>query len=243
MCATLGVSHRSYPRLGEGFSMITNEYKTNFQHRTVICRVYGKRAKGNYTFWFDAEDENLVRRHKWNMTPKRYVYCTCHQILLHRLLTNAPAGRVVDHIDHHPENNRKVNLRVVSHAENMWNRGANANNPLPVKGIRWNGASWGAEIQKNAQVFKKYGFDTMHEAICWKIRREYELYGDKSPNYRPVLKHMPKKLLKIYFPEIYGQHNHKFIGSFIFNAHYKNRQHKNWDKHMAAARKDVGTPM
>jgi hypothetical protein len=41
---------------------------------------------------------------------------------LHRFVTNAPKGMVVDHRNHDTLDNRKANLKVCSHAENMKNR-------------------------------------------------------------------------------------------------------------------------
>lgn len=221
--------------------MITNTYKTGPTY--TLCYIKGKRNNKTRSFWFNYEDEKLVRQHKWNINSKFYVYCTCHGYLLHRLITGAERGEVVDHINRLPQDNLRSNLRRVSHAENMWNRHANKNTnmPLPVKGVFWNGASWQTRIEKHGHVFNKAGFDTMHEAICWKIRREYELYGDKSPNYKRVLKKMPRHLLKIYFPEIYGEHNDRFIGSPIFNAHYKNESHKSWKKNCIGVRKAGAT--
>lgn len=56
-------------------------------------------------------------------------------VLLHRLLTNAPAGKVVDHIDGDPTNNTRANLRVCSHAENMRNRAMNFRSAVGRKGV------------------------------------------------------------------------------------------------------------
>lgn len=41
---------------------------------------------------------------------------------LHRLLTNAPKGMEVDHIDRDKLNNKRENLRIVTSQENKWNR-------------------------------------------------------------------------------------------------------------------------
>lgn len=215
--------------------MITNKYSTTTTHPIVY--IHGKRDKKVRSFWFSVEDEELVRQHIWNMNNKKYIVCTCHSILLHRLVMGAKKGQEVDHINRTPQDNMRQNLRIVTHAENLRNRVANKENSLPVKGVYWTGHSWSTEIVKNGYAFTKAGFDTLPEAICWKIRREYELYGDKSPNYRPILKKMPKHLLRIYFPEIYGNKATKFIGSPIFNAHYKNSQHKNWYRHIKGVRK------
>jgi hypothetical protein len=43
---------------------------------------------------------------------------------LHRILTNAPQGRVVDHVDGDTLNNRMSNLRVVTIGENNKNKGS-----------------------------------------------------------------------------------------------------------------------
>lgn len=51
-----------------------------------------------------------------------YVVAGKNQIFLHRLVMDAPAGLVVDHIFHNPLENRKMFLRVCTHQENMQNR-------------------------------------------------------------------------------------------------------------------------
>jgi hypothetical protein len=43
-------------------------------------------------------------------------------ILMHRLITKAPPGMVVDHINHDGLDNRRCNLQVCTHQENMWNQ-------------------------------------------------------------------------------------------------------------------------
>lgn len=223
--------------------MIGNTYKLLLHNQTKVT-VTGKRNGKNRTFLITTSDEPLVRRHTWNVSSKGYVTCTCHGFLLHRFLLEPDTSLEVDHVDRNPSNNTRTNLRAVTHAENLRNQTVHTNNKqlCPVKGVYWTGSSWTTEIIRNGVKFGKSGFDTMHEAICYKIRREYELYGDKSPNYRGVLKKLPRSLLLIYFPEIYGKRAQEFIGTPIFNAHYKNSHHKNWHRHVLGVRK-VGVPM
>lgn len=235
--ATFGVSHRSAKtRVKRVFSiMITNTYTNTTTH--PLCYIRGKRDGKERSFWFDTVDERLVRSHIWNMSSDFYVKCVCHGYLLHRLIMQAKKGEIVDHINHLPQDNMRQNLRIVTHTENMWNRQPNKDNPLPVRGVAWNGSSWSTTVTKNGHKFKKAGFETLPEAICYKIRQDYELHGDKSPNYRPILKEMPRKWLLTYFPEIYSHRNQEFIGTPIFNAHYKNSQHKSWHRHLLGVRK------
>lgn len=223
------------------FSMITNKYYRTTSH--INCHILGKRNGRIPVFSFSFEDEKLVRSHRWNITNKKYPFCVCHNYQLSRLLMDAPKDQEVDHRDRNPQNNCRYNLRIVTHAENMRNRMANSNKTygIPVKGVYWGGASWCVETHKNGAKWSKRGFETLPEAICYKIRREYELFGDKSPNYRPILKKMPRRWLLTYLPEIYSHRNQEFIGSPIFNAHYKNSNHKSWHKHLLGVRKAGAT--
>ena len=80
----------------------------------------------------DLEDVPLVLEGKWFIRSRtRYVARTIWtgsttgspQITyLHRRITGAPKGLEVDHINRNPLDNRKSNLRVCTHAENMKNR-------------------------------------------------------------------------------------------------------------------------
>jgi hypothetical protein len=56
---------------------------------------------------------------------------------LHRLLTGAPEGLVVDHLNRNPLDNRRANLRVVTQAENATNRKLNVRNRTGVRGVRF----------------------------------------------------------------------------------------------------------
>jgi hypothetical protein len=48
--------------------------------------------------------------------------CDRRLVKLHRILSGAAPGLVVDHINHDPLDNRRCNLRVVTQAENVRNR-------------------------------------------------------------------------------------------------------------------------
>jgi hypothetical protein len=59
-------------------------------------------------------------------------------LAMHRVVTGAQRGYVVDHINHNGLDNRRKNLRVVSQSENMLNRGGlDANKSSGFRGVFW----------------------------------------------------------------------------------------------------------
>lgn len=84
-----------------------------------------KLSRGLVTI-IDAEDFEMVSQHKWfAMRSGSIDYAVrAHgkkKILLHRVLLNAPDGMHVDHRNHDGLDNRRVNLRVCTPAENSRN--------------------------------------------------------------------------------------------------------------------------
>jgi hypothetical protein len=58
-------------------------------------------------------------------------------ITLHRFITNAIKGLVVDHINRNTLDNRNENLRVVKQRENCQNKKIQSNNKTGVRGVIW----------------------------------------------------------------------------------------------------------
>mgnify|MGYP001603275765 CR=1 FL=1 len=76
----------------------------------------------------DKRDIPLVCQYHWTFQGKarcRYVYSSSGpgpRILLHRLILNAKPGQIVDHKNGNSLDNRRSNLRIVTHSENQKNR-------------------------------------------------------------------------------------------------------------------------
>jgi hypothetical protein len=90
---------------------------------------------------FDATDVDIVRQYSWRLTKNKYVIGQGPRpdrtpVLLHRLLTGAPPQKEVDHINHDPLDNRRSNMRIVSHMDNLWNRkGATSLSSTGIRGV------------------------------------------------------------------------------------------------------------
>ena len=57
--------------------------------------------------------------------------------LMHRLLMGNPDGMQIDHRNGNRLDNRRANLRLASHSENLHNRGRSTNNTSGFKGVSW----------------------------------------------------------------------------------------------------------
>lgn len=77
-------------------------------------------------FLCDKEDLDYVNLRTWHRTKAGRGYAASRinnkTTYFHRLVLDANKGKDVDHINHNTLDNRKKNLREITHTENMWNR-------------------------------------------------------------------------------------------------------------------------
>ncbi len=77
---------------------------------------------GGYA-WVDAADYEWLNGHHWRLLngyPSRRE--KNREVLMHRLIMQAPAGKVVDHIDGNRRNACRSNLRICTRGENQFNQ-------------------------------------------------------------------------------------------------------------------------
>ncbi len=86
------------------------------------------RARAGHPFLIDAEDLPKISGFKWSVSSdggkRMYVSTRIEgkKIYLHRFLLEAPHDQRVDHRNGDPLDNRKANLRLATHQQNMFNR-------------------------------------------------------------------------------------------------------------------------
>lgn len=96
-------------------------------------------ANGAYAL-VDATDATRIDAFRWTaytMRDKQYVVAlhTDPRVYLHRFLLEAPSGYEVDHINGDPLDNRRANLRLVTHAQNLQNQRPQMGRSSRYKGV------------------------------------------------------------------------------------------------------------
>ena len=92
----------------------------------------------------------------------------------HRLVMNPPKDMEVDHINHNTLDNRRENLRIVSHVVNMANRKRQYNNKFGLNGIRQRNGYYYVQIRINKKLINLGRYETLEEAKAARIRGEYK---------------------------------------------------------------------
>lgn len=84
----------------------------------------------------DIED-SWIDKYMWSKHHSGYAYAQIdgEVIAMHRLLTDKPVGKFVDHANHDRLDNRRINLRVCSNTENRRNSHKSKRNSTGYKGV------------------------------------------------------------------------------------------------------------
>jgi len=141
--------------------------------------IYTNSADKLFKVIMDAKDVDILNKYdarveiNYNRTKIPYAAIkvdkkTGARRMLHRVIMNAPPGKVVDHINHNTLDNRKDNLRIVSYVENARNRaGLNRNNKSGYPGLRWHTEinKWVATIKINYKEIYLGAFINKEDAI------------------------------------------------------------------------------
>jgi len=137
----------------------------------------------------DVLDENLLLDFAWKVSSKGYAvrYFTsegiARRLWLHRVIAGAIKGQIVDHANGNTLDNRRCNLRICSHAENMRNRKMHKNNSCGLKGVYFdksvgNRMFWRAQIRhggKKIYLGRFQDAETAHSAYLMAAKK---LHGD-----------------------------------------------------------------
>ena len=148
-----------------------NEYIIKDNYAEIVLKT----RKGEVTgiAIIDKEDIDRCKQHKWHIKESRntdYAITTINEnkkIFLHRYILNYTGNLDIDHINHNGLDNRKENLRIISHAKNIANQYNDDNGICKVKSGRYR-----VTICKNSKSIYIGTYDTFDKAYI--VRKSLE---------------------------------------------------------------------
>lgn len=161
---------------------VRNPNRARFAHGGRPTRPHGSLPTGCK---IDEGDRPLLVGRSWHITNTGYVAARISNkiVLLHRLITRAPADAVVDHINGDRLDNRRANLRVVSQRMNSQNQRLSAASSSGYRGVCWDRQrnKWIAQATLHGRHIFIGRFETVEQAAeaahLWRVRN--------MPAYRP----------------------------------------------------------
>lgn len=137
------------------------DYKTDPETGAVLVPLRTSDGKELHAL-IDADDLDMVRQYLWRAYSREtkgdrtYFYVMTRDpnpphgsVYMHRLIMGVSDRAIhIDHINHNPLDNRRENLRVVNHQQNIFNRRPNRNSTSPFKGVAW----WSAQSRWVATI-------------------------------------------------------------------------------------------
>ena len=131
----------------------------------------------------DIEDIELFADKRVCKDSKDYAICTWEgkQRKVHRIIMGVVdnISIEVDHINGDPSDNRKCNLRLCTHSENLKNQKKNSRNTSGYKGVRWEESKkrWRVEITVNGKRYR-YRYKSKEKAIAKRKELEEKYFGE-----------------------------------------------------------------
>lgn len=96
-------------------------------------------------------------------------------MLMHHLIISPEEGKEIDHVNRNGLDNRKKNLRCVTHAQNLQNQVKHKNNNSGYRNVYWSEGKrkWIAEIKINGrQIRKEFDYKINAALFAEKMRKE-----------------------------------------------------------------------
>ena len=140
-------------------------------------------TRGKFALVDTADYYHLVK-YKWTVQSNANTSYASGKVAgkvtkMHRLIMNAPADLLVDHIDHNGLNNCRSNLRLCTPAQNARNSVSRKGSTSRYKGVSWSRErkKWAASIQFNRKIYQLGYFQSHFAAARAYDKKAKELHG------------------------------------------------------------------
>ena len=96
-------------------------------------------TKKGVEFYFDIEDFDKVKKHAWYLSKRGYITTNIKRRArpMHKFLLGDIKNAEVDHISGNKLDNRRRNLRICTHQENMFNQKRKCTNTTGFVGVSY----------------------------------------------------------------------------------------------------------
>jgi hypothetical protein len=142
----------------------------------------------------DDEDFKLVSKYKWRLNKHfkndaRYAQCVIkdecgkrRSLVMHRMILKPEKGDKVDHINHNCLDNRRKNLRICTHQQNIMNQLPQKGRSSKYKGVvlmkNYKIKKWRSCIKYNGKACNLGYYKTEKEAALMYDAKAKELFGE-----------------------------------------------------------------
>lgn len=135
----------------------------------------------------DAADFDWLNQWKWCCNSRGYVMRKAPRkkgkrktIRMHRVILSPPGDMEVDHINGNPLDNRRCNLRICTHTQNLANSRKRAGCSSRYKGVWWdsNRRKWQAYIRSASKRIHLGRFNTEEAAAAAYDQAALEYFGE-----------------------------------------------------------------
>ena len=138
----------------------------------------------------DDEDYDWLNQWKWCVQKNHRRYYAMRGLYedgikiktlrMHRVILKPIKGFETDHINHNGLDNRKSNLRLCSHQQNMQNQRGNQNTSSRFKGVTFekNISKWRGQLRHNSKTYHLGCFDIEIDAAIAYDKKAQEVFGE-----------------------------------------------------------------
>lgn len=130
---------------------------------------------------FDPDQVGVVQKFTWGALNGRglfYAISTTDRTLMHRALCGADLGQIVDHENHDTLDNRRLNLRPGTQAENAKNKRPHRGAKSRFKGVNLCSGKWQARIFSNGRSYYLGTFAREMDAAAAYDTASTQLHGE-----------------------------------------------------------------